>query len=181
VLLCRANLDILGYSHSGNVEPDQAPPLAGEGANTTVANWKDWDAHYGPLLDGSAFADLPRASVPVPIIYLALFENWPGDLRKSYRHNDYPLPKTTAEYQALIARHGLDAGPIEESFTAAYQERFSAVGQFAQHFREQNGCILSTRCFQRKYRGWDPVLSPGARGVSRWLLMSRTTGTTTVP
>src|SRR5262249_55013 len=28
--LNRANLDILGYSHSGSTEPDQTPPLAGQ-------------------------------------------------------------------------------------------------------------------------------------------------------
>jgi hypothetical protein len=170
--LNRANLDILGYSHSGTVEPDQAPPLSGDGADTKVASWKDWDAHYGPLLDGSAFADLPRASVPVPIIYLALFENWPGDLRKNYRPNDYPLPKTTAEYQALIARHGLDSGPIEEAFTPEYQARFSAVaGQFAQHVRERNWLRTQYQVFfNDKYFYKDPALSPGARGVSWWLL-----------
>jgi hypothetical protein len=63
--LNRANLDILGYSHSGSTEPDQTPPLSGEGAATKVASWTDWDAHHGPLVSGSAFADLPRASVLV--------------------------------------------------------------------------------------------------------------------
>ena len=127
--LNRANLDILGYSHSGSTEPDQTPPLSGEGAATKVANWTDWDAHYGPLVSGSAFADLPRASVPVPIIYLAFFENWPGDLRKTYKWNIPEHPKTTAEYQQLIARHALSAGPIEEGFPQDYQDRFSAVAR----------------------------------------------------
>ena len=170
--LNRANLDILGYSHSGSVEPEQTPPLVGDGAETKVASWNVWDAHFGPLLDGSAFADLPRASVPVPIIYLAFFENWPGDLRKSYRHNDYPLPKTNAEYQALIARHGLDAAPIEESFPREYQERFSAVaGQFAEHIRERKWLRTQYQVFfNDKYFYKDPERSPGARGVSWWLL-----------
>ena len=170
--LNRTNLDILGYSHSGSVEPEQAPPLSGEGAQTKVASWEAWDAHFGPLLDGSAFADLPRAAVPVPIIYLPFFENWPGDLRKSYSHNDYPLPKTTAEYQALMARHGLDAGPIEESFPREYQDRFSAVaGQFAEHIRERKWLRTQYQVFfNDKYFYKDPARSPGARGVSWWLL-----------
>src|SRR5205823_8413022 len=85
--------------------------------------------HFGPLVSGSAFADLPRASVPVPIIYLALFENWPGDLRKTYKWNIPEHPQTLAEYQQLIARHGLASGPIEEGFPADYQDRFSAVAR----------------------------------------------------
>ncbi|MBM3747078.1 MAG: hypothetical protein FJW34_14915, partial [Acidobacteria bacterium] len=62
--LHRANLNVLGYSHSGTTVPDHAPPLDGEGAATRVRSWADWDAHFGPVLDGSLFADLPRASVP---------------------------------------------------------------------------------------------------------------------
>ena len=170
--LNRANLDILGYSHSGTTEPDQTPPLLGEGAATKVESWKDWDAHYGPLVSGSAFADLPRASVPVPIIYLALFENWPGDLRQTYKWNIPEHPQTTAEYQQLIARHGLAAGPIEEGFPKDYQDRFSAVArQFAEHIR-QNGW-LGTKYqifFNDKYYYKDPARSPGSRGVSWWLM-----------
>src|SRR5262249_6191021 len=97
--LDRRHLHHLRYSHSGSPEPDLTPPLEGDGVDTKVVSWKDWDAHYGPLVSGSAFADLPRASVPVPIIYLALFENWPGDLRKTYQWNLPDRPGTTAEYQ----------------------------------------------------------------------------------
>jgi hypothetical protein len=170
--LNRANLDILGYSHSGSTEPDQTPPLAGEGAATKVVSWQDWDAHYGPLLSGSAFADLPRASVPVPIIYLALFENWPGDLRKTYKWNIAEHPKSLAEYQQLIARHGLAAGAIEEGFPKDYQDRFSAVArQFAEHIRDRNWKQTFYQIFfNDKYFYKDPTRSPGTNGVSWWLM-----------
>lgn len=170
--LNRANLDILGYSHSGSTEPDQTPPLTGEGASTKVASWTDWDAHYGPLVSGSAFADLPRASVPVPIIYLALFENWPGDLRKTYKWNIPEHPKTAAEYQQLIARHALASGPIEEGFPHDYQERFSAVArQFAEHIRERDWKQSKYQIFfNDKYYYKDPTRSNGTNGVSWWLL-----------
>ena len=170
--LNRANLDILGYSHSGNTEPDQTPPLAGEGADTRVVSWKDWDAHFGPLVSGSAFADLPRAGVPVPIIYLALFENWPGDLRKSYQWNIPEHPQTTAAYQQLITRHALESGPIEEGFPRDYQDRFSAVArQFAGHIRERGWKQTRYQIFfNDKYYYKDPTRSPGANGVSWWLL-----------
>ncbi len=169
--LNRGNLDILGYSHSGTTEPDQTPPLTGSGADTKVASWTNWDAHYGPLVSGSAFADLPRASVPVPIIYLALFENWPGDLRKTYKWNIAEHPQTAAEYQQLIARHGLAAGPIEEGFPQDYQERFSAAArQFAEHIRERNWKQTKYQIFfNDKYYYKDPTRS-SANGVSWWLL-----------
>jgi len=170
--LNRANLDILGYSHSGTTEPEQTPPLEGQGADTKVASWKDWDAHYGPLVSGSAFADLPRASMPVPIIYLALFENWPGDLRKSYTWNLPDHPKTTAEYQQLIARQALLAGPIEEGFPKDYQDRFSAVArQFAMHIRENKWVNTKYQIFfNDKHYYKDPARSPSSSGVSWWLL-----------
>jgi hypothetical protein len=170
--LNRANLDILGYSHSGSTEPDQTPPLTGEGAETKVVSWRDWDAHYGPLLSGSAFADLPRASVPVPIIYLPLFENWPGDLRRTYKWNIPERPQTLAEYQQLITRHALASGPIEEGFPGDYQDRFSAVArQFAEHFRERNWKQTQYQIFfNDKYYYKDPTRSSGASGVSWWLL-----------
>jgi len=168
--LHRANLNILGYSHSGSVEPDYAPPLAGEGAQTVVADWSDWEAHFGPLLDGSAFADLPRAGIPVSDLYLTFHENWPGDLRSNYKWNNYPTPKTTEEYQALITRHALDAGPIEDGFPEEYKDRFSAVAvEFARHFRERGW--LQTRYhvyFNNKHYYKDPAR--GGRGVSWWLL-----------
>ena len=170
--LNRANLDLLGYSHTGTTEPDQAPPLEGEGAATKVANWDAWDAHFGPLVSGSAFADLPRASVPVPIIYLALFENWPGDLRKQYKWNIPERPKTKAEYDELIARQALESGPIEEGFPQDYQERFSAVSrQFAQHFRERKWLTTQYQIFfNDKYYYKDPTRMSAANGVSWWLL-----------
>jgi hypothetical protein len=170
--LNRANLDILGYSHSGSVEPDQTPPLEGEGADTKVVSWKDWDAHFGPLVSGSAFADLPRASVPASIIYLALFEDWPGHLRETYKWNIPEHPQSAAEYQQLIARHALSSGPIEEGFPRDYQDRFSAVArQFAEHIRERNWKQTKYQIFfNDKYYYKDPTRSSGTRGVSWWLL-----------
>lgn len=168
--LNRTNLDILGYSHTGTTEPDQTPPLIGVGAETKVASWKDWDAHFGPLVSGSAFADLPRASVPVQAIYLALFENWPGDLRKSYKWNIPERARTTEEYWQQIARHGLQAGLIEDGFPREYQDRFSAVArEFAEHFREKKWTKTRYQIFfNNKYYYKDPARI--GRGVSWWLL-----------
>jgi hypothetical protein len=168
--LHRTNLDILGYHHDGSTVPDHAPPLAGEGAATRVASWADWDAHFGPILDGSAFSDLPRGATPVPAIYLPFFENWPGDLRKHYRFNDYPVAKTEEEFRDIVSRHALAAAPVEQSFSKEYQERFTAVAaDFARHIRERGWMNTEYLVyFNNKYYYKRP--SQGGRGVSWWLM-----------
>jgi hypothetical protein len=167
----RANLDILGYSHTGTTVPDHAPPLAGEGAQTRVADWKDWDTHWGPLVSGELFKDMPRAGVPVEAMYLPFFENWPGDLRKHYRADDPTVPKTMQEYEALIVKHALTAGPVEEEFSKEYQERFSAVAlDFARHIKER-GWNKGTKYvvyFNNKYYWKRP--EQGGHGIGWWLL-----------
>ncbi len=168
--LHRTNLDILGYHHDGSTVPDHAPPLAGEGAATRVASWADWDAHFGPILDGSAFADLPRAGKPVPAIYLPFFEDWPGEMRRHYRFHNYPIAKTMEEYQAIITQHALAAAPVEESFSQEYQERFQAVaGEFARHIRDRGWTNTDYLVyFNNKYYYRRPT--QGGRGVSWWLM-----------
>jgi hypothetical protein len=169
--LHRANLDVLGYSHNGSTVPDHAPPLTGEGAATRVADWTDWDAHWGPLVSGDLFKDMPRAGIPVDAMYLPFFENWPGDLRKHYRADDPTVPKTVEEYEALITKHALTAGPIEEEFSKSYQDRFSAVAlDFARHIKAR-GWNTHTKYlvyFNNKYYWKRPA--QGGRGIGWWLL-----------
>ncbi|MBI4875742.1 MAG: hypothetical protein HY822_13995 [Acidobacteria bacterium] len=168
--LNRGNLDILGYSHNGSTVADHTPPLTGEGAQTRVADWSAWDAHFGPIAGGSAFADLPRASQPVAALYLPFFENWPGDLRRGYKFNNYPAAKTEEEYREIVTRHTLTAAPVEEAFDREYQERVPAVAaEFARHIRER-GWTNTEYCvyFNNKYYYKRP--SQGGRGVSWWLL-----------
>jgi hypothetical protein len=168
--LHRANVDILGYSHSGLAERDYSPPLTGEGANTRVASWTDFDAHFGPLLDGSAFRDLPRASVPITNMYLNFSESWPGDLHANYRWDNFPTGKTTEEYKQIMGRQALAAGPIEDGFPQSYQDRFTAViRQFAEHFRQRGWTRTMYQVFfNDKHYYKDPA--KGGRGVSWWLL-----------
>lgn len=168
--LHRTNLDVLGYHHDGSTVPDHAPPLDGEGAQTKVKSWSDWDAHWGALLDGSAFADLPRGSVPIQAMYLPFFEDWPGDLRRNYRFNDYPIAKTEEEFRDVMTRHALAAAPIEEAFTEEYQDRYSAVvAEFADHFRQRGWKNTKYLVyFNDKYYYKRP--SQGGRGVSWWLM-----------
>jgi hypothetical protein len=169
--LHRANLDVLGYSHNGSTVPDHAPALTGEGAQMRVADWADWDAHFGPLASGELFKDMPRAGVPVDAMYLPFFENWPGDLRKHYRADDATVAKTTAEYEALVTKHALTAGPIEEEFSHAYQDSVSAVAlDFARHIKSR-GWNTHTKYlvyFNNKYYYKRP--EQGGRGIGWWLL-----------
>ena len=176
--LHRTNVDIVPYDQTGATQPDMAPSLQGEGAATRVASWENWDAYYAPLLNGSAFQDLPRAGVPVPAVYLPLFENWPGDMRKSYAFEQPEQVRTVQEYNELITRHALSAGPIGEMFSRDYQERFSAVAsEFARHFRERGWLATQYLVYlNNKYYFKNPDFEdPGSiitagRGTSFWLL-----------
>ena len=68
----------LGYGHAGKVGPEYAPALEGSGRNRHVVNWSLYDRHYGPLLDGSAFAGTRRGARPIPFVYLPVNPEWPA-------------------------------------------------------------------------------------------------------
>lgn len=68
----------LGYGHGGKVAPEFAPALAGSGREKRIANWDLFDRHYGPLLDGSAFAGARLGAGPIPFVYLPINPEWPA-------------------------------------------------------------------------------------------------------
>jgi hypothetical protein len=76
----RTVLNRLGYDWKGRVSRGCGPKWDGE-----RFDWDEYDAHFGPLLDGSAFADLPRGKVPVETFYLPLNENWPVPIEPGFR------------------------------------------------------------------------------------------------
>ncbi len=79
-------------------------------------DWAEWDKHVAPLLDGSAFSDLPRKNEPVDFFYLPFNENWPVDLFKHY----------TPSYWA------------DEAFGDAYKNELQrAFRSCAEHVREK--------------------------------------------
>ncbi len=89
-----------------------APDIRADG----TFDWTRWDQKVGPLLDESAFADLPRAHEPVDVFYLPFNENWPVNL---YDH-------FTPSYWA------------DEAFTAGYARALSrAFDAFARHVNAQ--------------------------------------------
>jgi len=68
----------LGYGHAGKVGPEFAPRLEGSGKTKHIADWSLYDRHYGPLFDGSAFANTSRGAKPIPFVYLPINPEWPA-------------------------------------------------------------------------------------------------------
>ncbi len=138
----RTILNRLPYHQDGTVEPDCAPVWNGK-----TLDWTDWDRRFGPLLDGSTFADLPRRRVPVDRFYLPLHENWPTKIEGNYN----------GDYWA------------DRAFTPAYRKAFVEVSrQFAEHFHAKGWKDTLFQGFLNnkvdfKSRGW-------SRGSSPWLL-----------
>jgi hypothetical protein len=75
----RTVLNRLGYHQGGSITEGCAPVWDG-----SRLDWKEWDRRFGPYLDGSAFADLPRRGVPLECFYLPLHENWPSPMAGNY-------------------------------------------------------------------------------------------------
>ncbi|MBD3173577.1 MAG: DUF4091 domain-containing protein [Armatimonadia bacterium] len=160
----RANWNPLPYNQAGRVIAGGAPPLEGSGDDMRVADWSAWDARYGPLLDGSAFADMPRAGVPVHGMYLPFHENWPSSMDNYTAGVDHP------EYPGMVTEHALTAPPIQQAFGVQYVEQFVAIArEFAEHIRRRGWDEAWLHCYlNNKYYFKDP--EQGGRGSSWWLL-----------
>lgn len=76
----RTCLNRLPYNWVGRVHDGCVPEQKGD-----EWDWTRYDRRFGPLLDGSAFADLPRGAVPVEAFYLPIHENWPADVHQGFR------------------------------------------------------------------------------------------------
>ncbi|MGJ5813970.1 hypothetical protein [Paludibaculum fermentans] len=74
----RGTFHQLGYGHGGKVGPEFAPELAGTGRNKRIADWTLFDRHYGPLLDGTAFANTHLGPRPTKLVYLPINPEWPA-------------------------------------------------------------------------------------------------------
>jgi hypothetical protein len=140
--LHRTAINRVPYSQRGIVHEGCAPGWDGH-----TLDWKDWDRRFGPLLDGSAFADLPRKGVPLEIFYLPMHENWPTPMEGNYN----------GSYWA------------DRAFPASYREALVEVSkQFADHFGQKGWKDTLFQFFLNgkvdfKRNGW-------SRGSSPWLL-----------
>lgn len=61
--------------------------------------WSEWDRNVGPLLDGSAFNDLPRSNEPVDVFYLPFNENWPVNIFENYEPSYWPEEAFSDRYK----------------------------------------------------------------------------------
>jgi hypothetical protein len=138
----RTFLNRVPYSQRGEVHEGLAPAWDGK-----KLDWSAWDRRFGPYFDGTAFADLPRRSIPIEGFYLPMHENWPDPIEPNYN----------GDYWA------------DRAFTAGYRRDFVEVSRrMSEHInaREWNGTLF--QCFFNgksdfKTRGW-------SRGSSPWLL-----------
>lgn len=136
----RCHINRVPYSQQGNIHPDWAPQVAADGH---VTDWSTFDKNIGPLLDGSAFKDNPRAGVPVPYIYLPLHEHWPLPFLKYYD----PGVKTKGKDWKNL--HDIKAKPIEDSLPKEYADAFVRCStDFAKHFEEKGWTKTKAECFQ---------------------------------
>jgi len=90
-----------------NGKPAFAPEWRGNNFD-----WSQWDQKVSPLLDGTAFDDLPRKKEPVDVFYLPFSENWPVNLfahyTPSYWADEAFAPQYSEELKksfALFAAH----------------------------------------------------------------------------
>lgn len=138
----RTVLNRVPYHHNGSVKEGCAPALSGG-----RFDWSAWDARFGPLFDGSAFADLPRAGVPLEGFYLPVFENWPVPIADHYNETYWAHEAFTADYRAQLV---------------------DTFRQFAEHFAERGWRETRFQFYLNgkhnfKERGW-------SRGTCPWLL-----------
>lgn len=139
----RTVLNVVPYNQRGEVAAGWAPTQAPDGK----WDWSAWDAKFGPLFDGSAFAGLPRAGTPTEAFYLPIHENWPA-LMKDHYNGDYWA---------------------DRAFTPAYREAIvNASAEFSRHLSERGWRDTRFQLFLNnkkdfKEKGW-------SRGSSPWLL-----------
>jgi len=77
----RALFQHLPYQHSGYIPESFTPELEGEGVYRKVKSWELFDKHFGPYLDGSAFAGTGR-EWPLESMYLPFNLCWPSSYEK---------------------------------------------------------------------------------------------------
>lgn len=138
--LHRVGYNVLSYGHCESVTVPFMPTIEGHGAKANVTDWSEYDEWVGPLLDGSAFADLPRGPVPIPHWYLPFHENYPEKIRDHYAKpeffEDKPLNENGvldyAEWKDTIAANDVD---IRQAFDKTWKEGAEAIArQYRDHF-----------------------------------------------
>ena len=137
----RLNLNVLRYGWNGRVADGCAPTKKGD-----AWDWSVWEARFGPLLDGTAFRDLPRAGVPLDAFYLPLNEHWPADVHRHFKGGYW----------------------VEDAFDQSYWNAFSAAAkEFAEHAKSRGWTktwmqfYLNNKIYFKEQRGtWSSCSAP---------------------
>ena len=98
-----------------------------------VTDWAEYDAKFGPILDGSLFKDLPRGPIPVRTFRAPFSEDWPvpHEIGYPYRepyYRDLLNPKKTSPAWMVETHHamtGPNVGP--EAYTEEYRDGVASV------------------------------------------------------
>lgn len=141
--LHRTGYNVLSYGHCESVTLPFMPTLEGEGADAKVADWTEFDKWMAPLLDGSAFADLPRGATPIPHWYLPFHENYPGKIRQHYAkpeffENEPTNENSVLDYEAWKDKLAATDVDIRTAFDKTWQAEASAIAsQYRDHFLDK--------------------------------------------
>jgi len=163
----RCVLNLLPYSQSGATHRGWVPSVKGEGGDAYVVGWRSYDAHYGQLFDGTAFADLTRNSVPLRHQYLPFHENYPMPINQHYWGEEKNI---TGDYPDIIERHALKAPLIEQAFTSAYIDGYKSIArEFVRYFREKGWTQTEMQFYLNNKHYYKDQRHRG-RGTSWWLL-----------
>ena len=150
----RGQLSNLGCGHHGGFDRIYGPRTTGAGRTKALTDWQWFDRHYGPLLDGSAFATAGagaprprRPARPVWGVYTPITPAWPAD----YLHWG----------------------------RAGYEVEFNrCVGEFDAHFREKGWLTTHPYFFfnhKKRYRWfeWDGDEPKHAKDHAYYVEMGR--------
>jgi hypothetical protein len=147
----RCTINRVPYNQSGRVHEDWSPSVDGKGK---VTDWARFDRNLAGLLDGTLFKDNPRSGVPVPTLYLPVFEGWPLDFKKHYNpgdgiSTDVPSLKSNKDgHYTLLIRHQTLAKPCEEAFSKEYKDAWKAcVTSFYDHAKDKKWNRTAFQCY----------------------------------
>ena len=129
----RTVLNRVPYSQNGEVADGCAPSWDGQ-----TLDWSAWDRRFGPLLDGSAFADLPAPGRAVECFYLPLHENWPSPDGRQLQRDYWADQAFPPKYRAGL-RRGLAAVRRALQRARAGTRRCSSASSTARTTSRRNG------------------------------------------
>ena len=133
----RTVLNRVPYNQAGRVQDGCAPVWD---KPRLKLDWSKWDRRFGPLLDGTAFADLPRKGVPVECFYLPLHENWPSPMEGNY-NGDYWADRAFPGFVSPGVRRGCEGN--RGAFAGQEMERDALSGILEQQEQLQGQWLVA--------------------------------------